>query len=143
MRTDVPSVTADAPLGEVLDAVTSTRLNRAIVVGADRHVLGIVTDQELLAQLDPGGETGLMAALMRRGRLSPEAGPDPSRCARRHARARGGRPADSRVGEAAQRLLEARGKVLPITDADGRLIGVVDRADLLASLHPATANGGT
>ena len=33
MRTDVPSVAADAPLGEVLDAVTSTRLNRALVVG--------------------------------------------------------------------------------------------------------------
>jgi hypothetical protein len=29
-------------------------------------VLGIITDQDLLARLDSGAETGLMAALMRR-----------------------------------------------------------------------------
>jgi CBS domain-containing protein len=57
MRTDVPRVGPDASLGEVLDAVTSTRLNRAIVVGRDDRVLGVVTDRDLLAQLDPGGAT--------------------------------------------------------------------------------------
>lgn len=134
MRTDVPSVAADAPVGEVLDAVTSTRLNRAIVVDADGRVLGIVTDQDLLAQLDPGAETGLMAALMRRGRLTPEAS------VRATARdvMRGpvvSVPADTPVRDAAQRMLEGRRKVLPITDADGRLLGVVDRADLLRALH--------
>ncbi|MCA1645440.1 MAG: DUF190 domain-containing protein [Chloroflexi bacterium] len=72
MRTDVPTVTADARLGEVLDAVTSTRLNRAVVVDADGHVLGVVTDADLLGKLDPGGDTGLMAALMGRGPLRSE-----------------------------------------------------------------------
>jgi CBS domain-containing protein/PII-like signaling protein len=128
MRRDVPSVAADAPLGEVLDAVTSTRLNRAVVVDAERRVLGVVTDADLLAQLDPGGQTGLLDTLMGRGRFGGET----RATARDVMRA----PpvtvaADTPVAEAAQRMLEARRKVLPITDAGGRLLGVVDRADLL------------
>jgi len=128
MRTDVPSVAADAPLGEVLDAVTSTRLNRAIVVDDSGRVLGIVSDADLLARLDPGAETGLMGALMGRGRLSAE-----TKISARELIGGGvvTVPADTPIGDAAQRMLEARRKILPITDAEGHLIGVVDRADLL------------
>lgn len=131
MRSDVPSVSADAPLGEVLDAVTSTRLNRAIVVDADRRVLGVVTDADLLAKLDPGGQTGLMAALMGRGSFKSEARATARDVMRVPALTV---PAETPVGQAAQRMLEARRKVLPITDAEGHLLGVVDRADLLAAL---------
>jgi len=140
MRRDVPTVAADAPLGEVLDAVTSTRLNRAIVVDAERRVLGLITDADLLARLDPQGETGLIGALMGRGRVRSE-----SRATARevmHA------PAltvteETPLAEAAQRMLEARRKVLPITDRDGRLLGVVDRADLLNAMRrPAPGSSG-
>ncbi|MBV9356349.1 MAG: DUF190 domain-containing protein [Chloroflexi bacterium] len=136
MRRDVPSVADTAPLGDVLDAVTSTRLNRAIVVDADRHVLGVVTDADLLAQLDPGGQTGLLSALMGRGRT----GAEPKATARDVM----GSPAasvvaDTPVVEAAQQMIELRRKVLPITDAEGRLLGAVDRADLLDHLRRASA----
>ncbi len=57
-RRDVAIVDAEATLGEVLDAVTSTRLNRAIVTDADRRVLGVVSDADLLGRLDPGGQPG-------------------------------------------------------------------------------------
>ncbi len=138
MRKDVPSVAADAPLGEILDAVTSTRLNRAVVVDAERHVLGVVSDADLLARLDPGGQTGLLGALMGRGRF----GGDIKVAARDVMRA----PAltvtaDTPVSEAAQRMLEARRKVLPINDAEGRLLGVVDRADLLDHVRQAAQPG--
>jgi CBS domain-containing protein len=135
MRTDVPSVPADAPLGEVLDAVTGTRLNRAIVVDADDRVVGIISDQDLLARLDPGAETGLMAALMRRGRLSPEAKALAREVMRGPVVAV---PMETLVAEAVQRMLEARHKVLPILGSDGRLLGVVDRADLLRALRSST-----
>jgi CBS-domain-containing membrane protein len=132
MRQDVPSVAADAALGEVLDAVTSTRLNRAVVVDAERRVIGVVTDADLLAQLDPGGQTGLLDTLMGRGRYGGET----KATAREVMRT----PpvtvaADTPVAEAAQRMLEARRKVLPITDTEGRLLGVIDRADLLGHVH--------
>jgi CBS domain-containing protein len=132
MRRDIPSVGADAPLGEILDEVTSTRLNRAIVVDTDGHVLGVITDADLLARLDPGGQTGLLGALMGRGRFGGET----KAVARDVMRT----PvltvtADTPVAKAAQQMLEARHKVLPITDAEGRLLGVVDRADLLNHLR--------
>ena len=131
-RRDVPSVAADAPLGEVLDAVTSTRLNRAVVVDAERHVLGVVTDADLLAQLDPGGQTGLLDTLMGRGRFGGET----KATARDVMRTPPVTVAsDTPVAEAAQRMLEARRKVLPITDAEGRLLGVIDRADLLGHVR--------
>jgi len=132
MRRDVPSVAADAPLGEVLDAVTSTRLNRAIVVDADGHVLGVVTDADLLARLDPGGQTGLLDSLMGRGRFGGETKTAARDVMRTPVLAV---TADTPVVEAAQRMLEARHKVLPITDAAGRLLGAVDRADLLGHLR--------
>jgi CBS domain-containing protein len=132
MRRDVPSVTADAPLGEVLDAVTSTRLNRAVVVDAERRVVGVVTDADLLARLDPAAETGLLGALMGRTRGHVEV--------KATARDVMHTPAltvtaDTPVGSAAQQMLEARRKVLPITDPQGHLLGLVDRADLLHHLR--------
>jgi CBS domain-containing protein len=135
MRRDVPSVVAAAPLGEVLDAVTSTRLNRAVGVDAERHGLGVITDADLLARLDPGGQTGLLDTLMRRGRYRGETRTTAGDVMRSPPVTVA---ADTPVPEAAQRMLEARHKVLPITDADGRLLGVVDRADLLGHVRAPT-----
>jgi CBS-domain-containing membrane protein len=47
-------------------------------------------------------------------------------------------PADTPVAEAVQHMLEAQRKVLPITDAQGHLLGAVDRADLLNALRAAS-----
>jgi CBS domain-containing protein len=142
-RRDVPTVRADAPLGEVLDAVTSTRLNRAIVVDADRRVLGIISDADLLERLDPAGKTGLLGALMGRGKPAFESRATARDVMRSPALAV---TADMPVAEAADHMLAARRKVLPITDPDGRLVGAVDRADLLGYLSATTdaapASGG-
>lgn len=73
MRSEVPTVTEAAPLGEVLDAVTSTRLNRALVVDSDRRVVGVVTDAEVLKRLDAAQQASALPALMRRGRFGGEA----------------------------------------------------------------------
>lgn len=136
MRHDVPSVRADAPLGEVLDAVTSTRLNRAIVLDDSRHVLGTVTDADLLAQLDPGGETGLLARLMRHG----DHGHAPQAVARdvMYAPAVTTTP-DAPVQEAVRLMLASRREVLPVVDAQGLLLGAVDRSDLLRLTQPDDA----
>jgi CBS domain-containing protein len=132
MRSNVPSVSVDATVGEVLDAVTSTRLNRAIVVDGERRVVGVISDADLLARLDATGQTGLMSALMGRGRFRG----DVAATARdlMHAPALTV-AADTPVPEAAQQMLRERYKVLPIVDVAGRLVGVVDRADLLAAMQ--------
>jgi CBS domain-containing protein len=144
MRRDVPTVHPDTPLAEVFQAVISTRLNRALVVDADRRVVGIVTDAEMLDRLTPSLRSGALRSFMHR---LPFVHPTPSdRAAEQHARAR--RAADlldpevatatedTLLADAIATMLRGNHKVLAVTDATGRLVGMVDRADLLHGLTP-------
>jgi CBS domain-containing protein len=134
MRGDVPVVRDDAPLGEVLDAVTSTRLNLTLVVDAERRVLGVVSDADLLGRLDPAARSSALGALMRTGPFRSEQ--------RQVARDVMASPAvavtaETPVVDAVRQMLASRRKVLAVTEADGRLLGAVDRADLLRHLQTA------
>jgi CBS domain-containing protein len=144
MRRDVPTVHPDTPLAEVFQAVISTRLNRALVVDADRRVVGIVTDAEMLDRLTPSLRSGALRSFMHR---LPFVHPTPGdRAAEQHARAR--RAADlldpevatatedTLLADAIATMLRGNHKVLAVTDATGRLVGMVDRADLLHGLTP-------
>jgi len=131
MRKDAPAIHANAGLGEILDAVTSTRLNRAVVIDDERRVLGIVSDAALLQQLDPAAESGLLDALM--GRYGP------INSARVTARDPVQMPPtvvtiDTTVDRAAELMLDQQEKLLVVVDAEGCLAGVLDRADLLRHL---------
>jgi CBS domain-containing protein len=69
MRRDVPAVSLDAPLSEVLDAIVSTRLNRAVVLDEQGHVAGVVTDAKVVRRL--GERPGIITSLMRRAATVP------------------------------------------------------------------------
>ncbi len=142
MTRQVPVVRADALLPEVLDAVISTRLNRAVVVDSERRPAGIITDAELLRRVDPQHHAGLVHVLMSKlpfVHLSPEQ----QALLRQET---GTRAADlmitpveavredTPVAEAARRMITERRKLLPVVDAQGRLVGMVDRADLLRAV---------
>lgn len=128
MRTDIPAVAEDADLADVLDAVASTRLNRAVVIDADRRVVGIVSDADVLRSLGESLPEGVLDVLMRAGR-------DRVRSGRRARDLVTGTPdtlpADATLAQAATLVMERGRKILPIVDADERLLGIVDRADLL------------
>ena len=142
MRRDVPTVERDTPLPQVLQAVVSTRLNRAFVVDEERRVVGKITDAELLERLTPSLRPGAIRSLVHR---LPFAHPSPAEAvAERHARA--DRAADlmtddfasvsegTLLSEAIARMLKGNHKLLAVTDDRGRLVGMVDRADLLHGL---------
>ncbi len=142
MRSDVPTVHPDTPLPEVFQAVISTRLNRALVVDSDRRVVGIVTDAEMLERLTPSLRSGALRSLMHR---LPFAQPSPDdRAAEQHSRARRAgdlmirdvptAAQDTLLDDAIAIMLRGKCKILAVTDAAGRLAGVVDRADLLHGL---------
>jgi CBS domain-containing protein len=144
MRRDVPTVQPETPLPEVFQAVVSTRLNRALVVDSERRVVGLVTDAEMLERLTPSLRSGALRSLVHR---LPFAHPSAEeRVAEQHARAR--RAADlmtldvpkateeTLLSDAIGLMLPGRHKVLAVTDAGGRLVGMVDRADLLHGLTP-------
>jgi len=134
MRTDAPVARADTNLGGLLDAVVSTRLNRAIVVDADDRVIGVVTDADILKAVDPSASVGIVGALMRSAGRPPAANVT--------ARDVVARPpvtvtSDTTIAEAARVMTEKRFKILCVVDGDGRLLGIVDRADLLRAAGDA------
>ncbi len=142
MRRDVPVVHPETPLPGVFQAIVSTRLNRALVVDGERRVLGLITDAELIDRLAPSLRPGALRSLMHR---LPFAHPPPEeRAAESHARARRaadlmttGVPVareDALLGAAIATMLRGNHKVLAVVDGESRLVGIVDRADVLRGL---------
>jgi CBS domain-containing protein len=145
MRRDVPTVHPESRLPEVFQAVVSTRLNRALVVDADRRVVGLVTDAELLQRVTPALRPGALRSLMQRlpfghgkGEESVAAHTRGSTAAEVMSKEVASAREDVRLSEAVATMLRGEQKVLAVTDADGRLVGIVDRADLLHGLVPPT-----
>ncbi|MDI3340463.1 MAG: DUF190 domain-containing protein [Sphaerobacter sp.] len=142
MRTQVPTVHADDPLPAVLEAVIATRLHRAIVVDDGRRPIGIISDAELMRRLDPAAHASVVQVLMHR---LPFVHPAPEEETRWRSQT-GSRAADlmdapaatveasTPIPEAIARMVEQRHKILPVVDERGRLVGMVDRADLLRAM---------
>ncbi|MHB8397827.1 MAG: DUF190 domain-containing protein [Candidatus Limnocylindrales bacterium] len=134
MHREVPTVRADDDLAALLDAVVSTRLNRAIVLDADDRVLGVISDADVVRSVDPSIRGGVIGILMRSaGR--PVGG-------RMTARDLLSRPPltigpDTTIAEAARIMVEAHRKILCVVDGDGRLLGIVDRAQILRAAGDA------
>lgn len=142
MRRDVPAVHPDTPLGEVMQAVISTRLNRTIVVDAERRVVGIITDAELLDRVTPALHPSVLHTLMHR---LPFRHPGPTELeAEHHASAQMAAGlmradvltarTDTSLREAIALMLQGSRKVIAVVDDDRRLAGIVDRADILRGL---------
>lgn len=134
MRRDIPSVLISADLATLLDVVVSTRLNRAVVVDDERRVVGVVRDSDVLRAVDPAARGGIVGALMRTAGRPASGSVTAGALVDREAVTA---TTDTTLAEAA-RLMTAHGrKVLPVVDADGRLVGIVDRADLLHASREA------
>ncbi|MGH8066184.1 MAG: DUF190 domain-containing protein [Candidatus Entotheonellia bacterium] len=130
MRTQVPIVSLQASQPELIDAIVSTRLNRAVVIDEQRRVVGIVTDAELVRRL--GERPGIVTSLMRRAAAVPFTN--------------GAKVADVMISDvlttrpevdveiAIQEMLAQKRKILPVVDDQRRLMGIVDRFDLLQAI---------
>jgi CBS domain-containing protein len=142
MRPDVPTVHPDTPVGEVMQAVVSTRLNRAVVVDGNRHVVGIVSDAELLERITPSLRPSALRSLMHRlpfVRQAPE-----EIATEHHAKARIAKDLmsadvsvateDTALRDAIAAMVRDKQKLIAVVDRDKRLVGIVDRADVLRGL---------
>ncbi|MHB8718434.1 MAG: DUF190 domain-containing protein [Candidatus Dormibacteria bacterium] len=131
-RDDVPTVGLGTAITEVLDVVASTRLNCAVVVDDHRRVVGTVSDTALLRRLEGLGES-VSSRLMRR--LLPHASEDSAMRARTAADVLESPVTtisrDASVTEALRLIVAEQRKILPVVDGDGRLCGIIDRADAL------------
>ncbi|MGW6907048.1 CBS domain-containing protein [Streptomyces sp. NPDC054940] len=134
MQVPAASVPGDMPFRDVAHALAREQVSAVPVVDADDHVIGVVSESDLLAK------AAVTAEPRRHGPVG--------RLWQHHLYEKGHgdtaatlmtfppvtvHPAE-RVADAAWTAAHARLKRLPVTDYRGRLVGVVTRRDLLRAL---------
>ncbi len=139
MTTRVIWVKKDATFREMALALREHRVSAFPVVDDDRKVIGVVSEADMLTKEALDDEPGVLAGILHR---------------RDQAKARGVtagdlmttavvavRPGDT-VEHAAKLMYDRRIKRLPVTDADGHLVGIVSRADVLSVFDRTDAEIG-
>jgi CBS domain-containing protein len=129
MTTRVIWVSKDATFREMTVALREHRVSAFPVVDDDHKVIGVVSEADLLTKEALDGEPGVLTGILHR---------------RDQVKARGiiagdlmtatvvtVRPQDT-VEHAAKLMYDRRVKRLPVTDADGHLVGIISRADVLS-----------
>jgi CBS domain-containing protein len=132
----VPTVRADASLNQVVERVVSTAERRVVVVDGQRHVLGIITDGDLLKRASDGERAGVLQAFARRFAGGGGAAIDLTK------RTAGGVMTANPITvipetpllDALRLLLQHKIKRLPVVDTDGKLVGLVGRGEILQAL---------
>jgi CBS domain-containing protein len=128
MTTDVVTVLPATVYKEVVERLQERRVSAVPVVDADGRVIGIVSEADLLLKEErPGRRPG--------GPLVDPHG-DSAKALARNAAALMTSPAvtvlpETTLTEAARLMHRRRVKRLPVVDADGRLVGIVSRGDLI------------
>jgi CBS domain-containing protein len=140
MSSPVVTVTADAPLKDVITTLLDHAITAAPVVDAGGRLVGIVTEADLLSRPAYGPGRGRPLHLL----AGYFAGTDPqwlrkaegltARDVMTHAVATT-RPSTD-IHSAARQLLEQRIKSLVVTDATGAVVGIVARRDVLGCYAP-------
>lgn len=132
---DVVTARCDTPFKEVVRLLEEHRISGLPVIDANRKVVGVVSESDLV--LRQARESGTAGVLARCRRLLG------GRARRADARSRGRTAggvmstpvvtarADATVSETARLMTERRVKRLPVVDEDGTLLGIVTRRDLL------------
>src|SRR4249920_2161534 len=129
MTTRVIWVRKDATFREMAVALREYRVSAFPVVDDDRKVIGVVSEADMLTKEALADEPGVFGGILHR---------------RDQAKARGVTAADlmtaavvavrpdDTVEHAAKLMYDRRVKRLPVTDADGHLVGIISRADVLS-----------
>ncbi len=128
MTADVVTVRPGTPYKEVVERLRERRVSAVPVVDFERRVIGVVSEADLLLKEErPGRGPG--------GTLVHPHG-DAAKAEARSAAALMTAPAvtvrrEATLTEAARLMHHKHVKRLPVVDPDGKLVGIVSRADLL------------
>lgn len=138
MQKEVPTVPPDARLEEIVRALESSYQRRVVVVDAEQHVLGIITDGDLLRRSRHAHDPGLLRRL--RNLVTRQHEP---MVTLPYAGETAGQlmtmpvitvNADTPLREALSLMLRYQIKRLPVVDDAGRLLGLLGRNSLLNGL---------
>ncbi|MFE9773697.1 CBS domain-containing protein [Streptomyces sp. NPDC005931] len=134
MQVPAVSVPGDMPFLDVARTLARERLSSVPVVDADDHVIGVVSESDLLAKAAVTAEPRRHGPVgrLRQHRLYDKSHGDTAATLMTFPPVTV-HPAQ-RVADAAWTAAHRRLKRLPVTDYHGRLVGVVSRRDLLQAL---------
>lgn len=145
MSRDVVTVRPETPLREVAELLASRHLSGVPVVDAEGRLLGVLTESDLMRRIAAPAEApaGFLGGLIR------DAAAEAGRFAKLHGRTAQDVmtpdplcvPPDAPVAEVAKLLEEKRIRRLPVV-SEGRLLGLVSRADILKAVLAAPEAGG-
>ncbi len=142
MYRDVPTVGPQAQLEEIIRALETSRRRRAVVIDTDRHVLGIITDGDLIRRSRHAEHPNLQRRLRNLvtgyrdvGVALPDAGETAVNLMSAPVETVS---EDTSLTEALRLMLARKIKRIPVVDANGQLIGLLGRASVLRGLleHP-------
>jgi len=130
MTTDVVSVREDTPYHDVVNVLIGRRVSAVPVVDRFHHVVGVVSEADLLHKVEADGQAKprIFESPRRRnerakagGRTAGDVMTSPALCV----------SPSVAVAAAARRMHQEQVKRLPVEDDLGRLVGIVTRSDLL------------
>lgn len=135
MFQDVPTVSPDTPMTEILQTIVTTPFRRVVVVDTSKRVVGIILDRDLVDRYIKQENPGLLHFLL--NILSSK---------QRDLAGLGGTAKDvmstevftvlpdTPLTDVTRNLVEKKAKRLVVADADGRLLGMVDRERIVQAL---------
>jgi CBS domain-containing protein len=138
MYKDVPTVRPQARLEDVVRALEASQRRRAVVIDDERHVLGIITDGDLLRRSHHAQDPGLLRQLRELVTRQKEATTVLPRSDETAATLMT-TPAitirtETPLHEALRLMLRHAVKRLPVVDENDRLVGLLGRASVLRGL---------
>lgn len=143
MNPDVPAVSADDDARKAIDLLSKTDMGAIPVVDEDRNVVGIVSESDLVlsdeeSDLHLPHYLNIMGGIVFVGSMKGFEERLDKAFATKVSELMTADPVAARDFEAADRvakkIADSHHNHLPVVDADGRLAGMVTRADALAAL---------
>jgi CBS-domain-containing membrane protein len=143
MNTDVPTVVRDDDARKAIDLLAKTDMGAISVIDEDRHVVGIVSESDLIlsdeeSDLHLPHYLNIMGGIVFVGSMKGFEKRLDKAFATKVSELMTADPVTVHDYEAADRvakkIADTHHNHLPVVDADGRLAGMVTRADALAAL---------
>ncbi len=132
MRTPLPSVPLEAELPDIVAAMLEAGERRLVVLDADALPVGLISDVDLVARINPPQRASLLRALFQRS-TPPSTGQTAAEVMSPGVLTG---PQDEPLLSALERMLKTGRKWLVVTDAHGKPLGLVDRQQVLLALAP-------
>ena len=143
VSTEIATVEQSAPLADVIEALTASSFKRVIVTDDEEHVVGIISDVDILSHVQAVQRPGLMRWLTGWARGVPGRLPT---AALRPPHGNGSIASDlmhrdvvtvtedTSVQQTVETMLRSHRKALPVVDAEQRLVGIIGRSEVLGIL---------